>query len=646
MDPHAKTLLDPKSVDTIVAQGPGYAATALGDMGHAVAGTEADLGGDEGFAARYEVRASLGEGGMGEVRVCRDARIGREVAIKVIRKGVGSRSDIHKRFLREARVQGQLEHPAIVPVYDLGRDPTGTSYFTMKRVRGQTLETLLERLRGGDEAAAGELTVRKLLTAFVSVCQAVHFAHARGVLHRDLKPANIMLGDYGEVYVLDWGLARLYSTPEDPAAPHVEVVAEAIGKTAHGQVMGTPGYMAPEQIRGAVDELDERSDVYALGTILFEILTRMPLHVGDTAERILVETLRGVDARPSLRAPELEVAPELEAICVRATALVKEARFPSARALSDAVEGFLDGDRDVVRRRELAAAHARKGAESAVPALATGDAAARARALQEVGRAIVLDPENADAARTLLQLLTEPPKELPPEARAEATASEERVMRGAMGSAAWAYASFVLYYPLGQWMGPRSVLGLWTMFVWALIAGYCIWGFKRRTSSTPLMPLFYFLTTTGVVATSVMFGSLVFLPVVAVANTLAMTLVSPKGHRPLIIAFGLASILIPFGLEASHIMPPRYDFTGDTVAIHAFVVGFPKVPTLTFLLFSNLAILFSASLFVGRIRDALHRAEERVILQSWQLRQLLPSSAHGAMTSAPPPADPHCIIRR
>ncbi len=646
MDPHAKTIPDPKSTATIVAQGPGYAATMIKETGQAVADAEVELAPSEGFATRYEDRASLGEGGMGEVRLCKDTRIGREVALKVIRKGVGSRSDIHKRFLREARVQGQLEHPAIVPVYDLGRDPAGTSFFTMKRVRGQTLESVLERLREGDGATVAEYTLRKLLTAFVSVCQAVHFAHSRGVLHRDLKPANIMLGDFGEVYVLDWGLARLYSTADDLAVPNVEVAAEAMGKTAHGAILGTPGYMSPEQIRGAIDELDERSDVYALGTILFETLTREALHVGDTAERILVETLRGVDARPSQRAPSLEVAPELEAICVRATSLEKIGRFPSARALSDAVEGYLDGDRDLARRRELAAGHAAAGVEAATRALAEGDAEARARALQEVGRAIVLDPNNADAARTLLRLLTEPPRELPAEARAEVAASERSVMRGALRTAGWAYLTFILYLPLGWWMGTRMPgVGMITELVWALAVLWCFWGYKRNVIDERMMPIFYAVTTLGVVATSVLFGSLIFLPVVAVANTLSMTLSSPLRHRPWIIATGVASMVVPFGLEVLHVLPPRYAFTGDTIVVKAMAVGFPAVPTMTFLVFANAAILLVSGIFVGRVREALHRAEERVILQAWQLRQLVPSSVHGAVTSAPPPEAPHCIIR-
>ncbi len=170
----------------------------------------------QSFETRYQPGELLGEGGMGEVRLARDARIGREVAVKTMRREIGARGE--SRFLREARVQGQLEHPAIVPVYDLGVTRDGETYFTMKRVRGRSLDSILEALAAGELDTVAEFTRRRLLTAFSQVCLAVEFAHARGVLHRDLKPANIMIGDFGEVYVLDWGLAKVRDLDELPAS--------------------------------------------------------------------------------------------------------------------------------------------------------------------------------------------------------------------------------------------------------------------------------------------------------------------------------------------------------------------------------------------------------------------------------------------
>ncbi len=263
-----------------------------------------DVLADASFSARYLTGEQLGEGGMGVVSACADRRIGREVAMKIVRPGDGSSGDLKARFLREACVQGQLEHPAIVPVYDLGRDPQGTLYFTMKRVRGATFEQIIDALHSGAVEAAKQYSRHKLLSAFASVCHAVDFAHARGVLHRDLKPGNVMLGDYGEVYVLDWGLAKVVGSPDARLSSNPPAIATGSDpgtKTALGATMGTPGYMAPEQVRG--ETVDARADVYALGAILFELLALQPLHPHGTAEQAKASTLRGPDARPSARAP-------------------------------------------------------------------------------------------------------------------------------------------------------------------------------------------------------------------------------------------------------------------------------------------------------------------------------------------------------
>src|SRR5262249_45364786 len=159
---------------------------------------------------------------------------------------------------REARVQGQLEHPSIVPVYDLGIGPDRLAYFTMKRIRGKTLEEILLAQRSGDAEALSAFGRRRLLSAFANVCLPVAFAHARGVLHRDLKPANVMLGEYGELYILDWGLAKVRGTVELMRTEGVETDDDPNQKTLAGSVMGTPGYMAPEQVRGEIESLDER----------------------------------------------------------------------------------------------------------------------------------------------------------------------------------------------------------------------------------------------------------------------------------------------------------------------------------------------------------------------------------------------------
>ncbi len=246
--------------------------------------------------ARYALTGTIGSGGMGEVLLATDRQIDRDVAIKRMR--VEPTPGMVARFVREAKIQGRLEHPAIVPVHELATDADGRPFFVMKRLTGTTLAEIITR--------PGDWTRQKLLRAFADVCLAIEFAHKRRIIHRDLKPANIMLGDYGEVYVLDWGVARLLDDGDEPAEASEGSQPAREGETEVGAILGTPGYMAPEQLRG--DRVDESADVYALGCILFEILAGQPLlprdrsaavpaHEDleqDTAERIHIRAL--VDA--------------------------------------------------------------------------------------------------------------------------------------------------------------------------------------------------------------------------------------------------------------------------------------------------------------------------------------------------------------
>ncbi|MBA3788415.1 MAG: serine/threonine protein kinase, partial [Actinobacteria bacterium] len=302
---------------------------------------------------RYDVGPVIGRGGMGEVRLARDTRIDREVAVKLMRQGHGDRDHV-ARFFREARVQGALEHPAVVPVHDLGIDRQGHPYFVMKRLAGITLaDVIVDRSAG--EGAEDRWPRRQLLTRLADVCLAVEFAHTRGVVHRDLKPANIMLGEFGETYVLDWGLARIVAdaAPISSVAP---LSGEPLsgepqdGQTAVGALLGTPGYMAPEQARG--DVVDARADSFSLGCILYELLTGAAALPRGLAA--LPATLETVEHRPARIAPD--VPPELDDLCARATAQDRDLR-PTARQLAVAIQAYLDGDRDLERRRALALDH-------------------------------------------------------------------------------------------------------------------------------------------------------------------------------------------------------------------------------------------------------------------------------------------------
>ena len=290
------------------------------------------------FQDRYEVLGTLGSGSMAEIRLCKDLPFSREVAMKVLRSGPSSKMS-RWRFFREARVQGQLSHPAVVPVYDLGVDPSGDLYFTMKWVRGLRLDLAFGEHREGGETKPA-FTERQLLNRFAALCLAIHYAHSRGVVHRDLKPSNIMLGEFGEVYALDWGLAKVLSEVN----PRYEPIDDASGamRTSDGSVLGTIGYMAPEQLQGEVDMVSTQSDVYSLGAMLFELLAQEPVHKGSAAMQAL-SCLKTDGASPKKRRPDREISDALDDICFRALRVDPDKRLPHAKAIADAIEAYLTG---------------------------------------------------------------------------------------------------------------------------------------------------------------------------------------------------------------------------------------------------------------------------------------------------------------
>jgi serine/threonine protein kinase len=227
---------------------------------------------------RFEELRALGQGGMGEVVLLKDHDIERTVALK--RLSESQDLDRVLRFVEEIRTVGQLDHPNIVPVHDVGVDESGRYYFLMKHLQGETLESIITRLRQGDRAAHAQYPFQARLQLFLGVLHALSYAHRKGFIHRDLKPANIMVGPFGEVTVMDWGLARKYRqpgeaspSPEASGAPSGQGLRESASLlTQAGAVMGTPLYMSPEQARGEHDQLDPRSDIYSLSVLLYEFL--------------------------------------------------------------------------------------------------------------------------------------------------------------------------------------------------------------------------------------------------------------------------------------------------------------------------------------------------------------------------------------
>lgn len=254
----------------------------------------------------YQIGQLLGRGGMGAVLQAEDSSIQRQVAMKVVLRG-DSTGDV-LRFIHEARVTGQLEHPNIIPVHTLGADEHGQPFYTMKLVRGATLQQVLKDLARGEEDAIRSYHLPTLLTIFQKVCDAIRFAHSQKVIHRDLKPDNIMLGDFGEVLVMDWGLAKKFGPladsidsevppPEMPLMDGIDYRTEA--NTMTGAILGTPQYMPPEQAKGQMEALDERADIYALGAILYHTLALQPPVFAESAEQLLQKVISGEIAPPT-----------------------------------------------------------------------------------------------------------------------------------------------------------------------------------------------------------------------------------------------------------------------------------------------------------------------------------------------------------
>ncbi|HLW97829.1 MAG TPA: tetratricopeptide repeat protein [Candidatus Acidoferrales bacterium] len=309
---------------------------------------------------KYTLNRLHATGGIGRVWLARDASLGREVALKELRPERAGQPVVWARFLKEAKITGQLEHPGIVPVYEVGRREDDKSpFYTMRFVRGRTLDDASrayhERKARGE---AGPLELRELLTAFVGVCNAVAYAHSRGVIHRDLKPQNIVLGDYGEVIVLDWGLARVLDEAEgDSAATAVELDenSSADSRTVAGQVMGTPAFMAPEQAAGRLDLLDARTDVYGLGAVLYAVLSGRPPFEGPDTLTVLRRVIENPPKPLHDIVPGIPLA--LEAVCLKALAKRPGERYASAKDLVAEINHFL-ADEPVTAYREPLAARA------------------------------------------------------------------------------------------------------------------------------------------------------------------------------------------------------------------------------------------------------------------------------------------------
>lgn len=571
------------------------------------------------FSARYADVGVLGQGGMGEVRLCLDRRTERGVAVKRIDKERrGSRA--RARFLREARVQAQLDHPTIVPVYDIGVDDEGFEYFTMKRAAGVTLHAILVGLQKREPAMCARYTLPVRLGIFRQVCQGIEYAHGRGIIHRDLKPENVIVGELGEVYVIDWGIAKV--TRDEQASSK-----SAVFKTGGDSMLGTPGYLAPEQSVDA-ESVDARADIYALGAMLFELLTLEPLHKGDTLDALLESALRGRgDPRVSVRRPELAVAPELERACVLATKTLPEERFASVSELLAIVAGYLEGDRDLALRRTLAQQHGDAATKALAEVLASDDrdGELRSKALREAGHALALDAESRTAVEVITRLMATPPKTIPSEAAAT-LAQEERISEVATARfSMWGYLAFTLplCVPLAV-VRIRSWPAVAAMIVPVVIAfGVAVMRARSRVRPPVEIPLAAALA--AIAATSAIGSPYMLTPTLLAAfATSTFGAVVPVMRRPLLwTALCLLTAIVPMGLQALDLLPVGFTITspGRIVIEHRISDASP-LTLQVMLVVATLAAMLAPMAVSYRAGLQLRETRAKLVVHMWHLRQL------------------------
>jgi serine/threonine-protein kinase len=321
----------------------------------------------ESVAGRYELLGEIARGGMGVVLRARDRVLNRDLAVKMLLEEHRDNPYFIRRFLEEAQIAGQLQHPCVVPIHELGKVADGRPFFAMKLVKGRTLRELLQ------ERSAHGQDLPRFLGIFQQVCQAVAYVHSKRVIHRDLKPANIMVGNFNEVQVMDWGLAKVLDHPADKPAPKKESVTPlasvvesgrtpgAAALSQVGSALGTYAYMPPEQAQGATDQIDERADVFGLGAILCEILTGHPPYIGPTFEAVQLQAIMGETTQAQGRLEKSGGDAELIALAKKCLAAKPKERLTNASDVSAAMESYQTGVQERLRgsEQELAAAAAR-----------------------------------------------------------------------------------------------------------------------------------------------------------------------------------------------------------------------------------------------------------------------------------------------
>jgi len=451
------------------------------------------------------------------------------------------------------------------------------------------------------------------------VCLAVEFAHVRGIVHRDLKPDNIMLGDFGETYVLDWGVAKVVGEEEGDFA---DIGSSNSGEhaTKAGTAIGTPGYMSPEQIRGASD-IDGRADVYTLGCLLFEILAGQPLH--PRGQEGMQTALDGGGTLPSLRAPGRDIPPELDTLCVQATSVDRAARIQTARELGERVERFLDGDRDLAQRRDLARTHL-DGARSAFAASDSADN--RRTAMREAAAALALDPALGGAAELVARLMLEPPRETPPEVTEAMAKDDVRDAKEVARAGMWAVISSLMFIPLLWWIAPHGTFSVPMLMIFLLLDG--VVAIHAVRAATPRPGLVIIANTIIIIVLARMYSPILIAPGVAALLAMAMVLTPKFSFLGSPITIGIlmgGGIAGPLLLEQMGVLSTTMSVSPAGVLFNAPAIsGNLEGPTIM------VGALYAMSLVVGAVvagyqmRARALGSAHHLHMQAWQLRQLVP----------------------
>ena len=435
-------------------------------------------------------------------------------------------------------------------------------------------------------------------------------------MHRDLEPSNISLGEFGEVYVLDWGVARVGDAVEQVVTADIDTVE---GTSPSNKVLGTPGYMAPEQL--ASPEVQRPADVYALGAILFEILAGEPLHPRGSTQTTIASTLASdTTLSPAKRRPERAVPPELDALCVQMLARDPCVR-PTARRVADRIEDYLDGDRDVARRQALAT-------DLVWSARAAINDGRRSDAMRAAGRALALDPEASGAAELVSTLMLQPPAEPPPELEAALAAADHDIVRRRARSAIVAYAALASFLPIAMWNGVRkwpAVLGVFAVAIAMALAAYSI---KRTPARSYVEMLLYaFGNAALLVLLTQMAGPFTFVPALACFMVASMMSYPAFVMHPLtlITVIGLGFTL-PIALEIAGVLPTTWEITGGKLVSYANALELEGSASVTLVVAASLVTIVIAGVHAAVVAKAYRGAQRQLVMQTWHLRQLLPAA--------------------